>query len=88
MWDGVGCTRRARNSGAESVLEGEPHSRPEGRAGVWETVMNSWKDSELGCGWEGCGQHSVGSVILQALSSRNFNGMKLLEPFPGLIPRV
>lgn len=49
MWDGVGCTRRARNSGAESVLEGEPHSRPEGRAGVWETVMNSWKDSELGC---------------------------------------
>lgn len=50
--------------------------------------MNGWNDSELGCGWEGCGQYSVGSVILQALSSRNFDGMKLLEPFPGLIPTV
>lgn len=34
----VGCKRRARNSGVESVLEGEPHSQPESSAGVWETL--------------------------------------------------
>lgn len=49
---------------------------------------NGRKDSDLGCGWEGCGQHSVGSVTLQTFSSQNFGGMKLLEPFLGLIPRV